>query len=235
MSDESRSFCDNCGQSVPLGSKFCSACGTPLETIVAPQEAEQSLPAPKPALPTRRIFPVVIGVGVVIVLIVGWVLTVGSGPTVAETPIGDIRLLPRPGPNDCPALETFRFNDIVGLDTSEWDNRDMAVKVSGLETSTLSIDLQFSSTLGLYIIRDGELVANLRPGSRSDDAQTRRYYDTWFALHWDRPNEGPDDPVPTLNVGGGATGGGIRTSRVPQVANCSFNQGIQTTDESIGD
>jgi hypothetical protein len=140
----------------------------------------------------------------------------------ADTPIGRLRLLPRPSPGDCRALESFPFDQIRGLDTSEWDNRDYGVTVWGLDPATRSIDLDFSVTLGMYVIRDGALVANLRDGRRVDDAATRRHLYTWDALYLRRPDEPDHAPVPTLAVGGGAAGGGIRAASRPTVANCTY-------------
>ena len=139
-----------------------------------------------------------------------------------DTPIGRVRLLPRPSPGDCSALEGFGFDEIAGLDTSGWDNRDLGVTVYGFEPATRSIDLEFSAFFGLYIIRDGELLAHLVAGDRVDDAVSRRRWDTSMALYPTRPGE----PAPALLVEGGAAGGGIRPSTTPTVANCMFNEDI---------
>lgn len=142
-----------------------------------------------------------------------------------DTPIGELRLLRRPVPADCDALASFPFDEIRGLDHSGWDDGDLGVTVHGLDPSTDSIDLSFSAYLGLYIIRDGALVANLRDGPHVDSPESRRRWDTWSALYTIRPDEDPGDPHPTLGVGGGDAGGGIRVSGTPSVANCSFNEG----------
>lgn len=158
-----------------------------------------------------------------------------DAPQVVATPIGRLPLLPRPGPGDCADLAEFPFDEVGGLPVADLDDGDASITVHGFQPETRSIDLLLGGTL--FVIRDADLVAELAPGPFADDAPTRRLWDTFAALYFERPDEDPDDPQPTLGVAGGRGRGGIRAAETPTVSNCSYDEGTsmsETADEPPG-
>lgn len=155
---------------------------------------------------------------------------VGPPASLVDTPLGPIAQISFPQQDGCTALEAFPFADVSGLDTSGWGDSTLWVTVHGIETASRSIDIEITPGLGLYVIRDGELVGYLPSGRYGDpeDPVSRRLLDTWSALYLDRsdrPREGY--LVPTLVVeGADASGrpfsGGLHLDRAPVVDNCQY-------------
>ena len=136
-----------------------------------------------------------------------------------ETPLGPLAVLPQPTEPDCLRLQSFPFATITDLDTKAWDGTEAGATVYGIDVEHESIDVMFTFDLGLYLIRDGKLVASLRPDDPEDSVKVAA---TLEALTARSEGSAAEGFVPVLLVAGGDPGGSIR-ARYPAVTNCTFD------------
>lgn len=85
--------CMKCGAPLDEDSKFCTACGAPLELPESAAQESETMPVPDrmPLAPAQKKLPVSALVGLVVgsvLMIIGFVILGGAGSTVSSTSFG---------------------------------------------------------------------------------------------------------------------------------------------------